>query len=369
LINGNNFNTKLSTPRILIAPLDWGLGHATRCIPIIKELINENCEVLIATDSSLKFLLKKEFPQCVFVPIIGYKIKYSRNGKRLYSKLLFQLPKIIFSVWKENRWLKKIINEYKIDAVISDNRFGLYNKRILCVYITHQLYIKAGNRFSEKLAQEIHNYFIRKYNICWVPDLEENGLAGKLSHPKNKPSNVAYIGPLSRFEKLNTINIKYELLISLSGPEPQRTIFEKVILTQLATFKSNILLVRGLPYENEKIEPPGNSVEIVNHLSAQELNIAFQQSEIIISRSGYSTIMDLVKLGKNAILVPTPGQGEQEYLAEYLMKKSFFYSIPQNNFYLNRAIAEAKNFRFIKKVFAENNYKKIMREFILLLKK
>ena len=368
MINGNNFNTKLSTPRILIAPLDWGLGHATRCIPIIKDLINEDCEVLIAADNSLKLLLKKEFPQCFFVPIIGYKIKYSRNGKRLHSKLLFQLPKIIFSVWKENRWLKKIVNEYKIDAIISDNRFGLYNKRILSVYMTHQLYIKAGNRFSEKLAQQIHNYFIRKYNICWVPDFEENGLAGNLSHPKNKPSNVAYIGPLSRFEKLNTINLKYELLISLSGPEPQRTIFEKIILTQLATFKSNILLVRGLPYENEKIKPPGNSIEIVNHLSAQELNIAFQQSEMIISRSGYSTIMDLVKLGKNAILVPTPGQGEQEYLAEYLMKKNFFYSIPQKNFSLNRAIPEAKNFHFIKKVFAENDYKKIIREFILLLK-
>jgi uncharacterized protein (TIGR00661 family) len=348
--------------------LDWGLGHATRCIPIINELIKENSQVFISVDKSLNFLLKKEFPEAVFLPINGYRIKYSRNGSWLFLKLLLQFPKIIFSAWKENLWLRNIINEYRIDAVISDNRFGLYNKRIPSVYITHQLYIKSGNSISEKIAQKIHYYFIKKYNNCWVPDFKENGLAGKLSHPVNKPSNISYIGPLSRFKKLNNIPLKYDLLVSLSGPEPQRTVFEKMIIAQLGAFKKKVLLVRGMPYENSKMEPAGESIEIVNHLSAQELNMAFQQSEMIISRSGYSTIMDLVKLGKNAILVPTPGQGEQEYLAEYLMWKKYFYSIPQKNFCLNKAIAEAYTFPFITPAFPESEYKKIIREFVVSLK-
>jgi uncharacterized protein (TIGR00661 family) len=366
LINANNFNTKGSKPRILIAPLDWGLGHATRCIPIINELISQNCEVIIATDSDPFFLLKKEFPTAVFLRMKGYKIQYSRDRKWLAFKLFLQFPKIIFSIWRENTWLKKIIHDYQIDAVISDNRFGVYNKKIPCVYITHQLCIKTGNAFSEKIAQKIHYYFIKKYSNCWVPDFKENGLAGELSHQVNIPSNVLYIGPLSRFEKSNDIPKIYNLLISLSGPEPQRTIFEKLILIQLKTFPEKVLLVRGLPGERKRPEAD-LTIEIVNHLSAKELNMAFQQSEMIISRSGYSTIMDLVKLCKKAILVPTPGQTEQEYLSDYLMEKKYFYSVRQSNFSLQTAIGHASLFPFMSPTLAGNNYKKVIDEFVLSL--
>jgi uncharacterized protein (TIGR00661 family) len=367
LINANNFNTKLPGPRILVAPLDWGLGHATRCIPIINELIKQNCEVFIAANKAPYFLLKKEFPPIVFLRINSYKIQYSRNRRWLSFKLLLQFPKVILSVWKENAWLEKIINEHRIDAVISDNRFGFYNKRIPCVYITHQLQIKTGNAITEKIARKIHYYFIKKYSNCWVPDFKENGLAGKLSHPADIPSNVLYIGPLSRFEKINDVPKIYTLLISLSGPEPQRTIFEKMILTQLKTFKKKVLLVRGLPGENKKLQGDMKSIEIVNHLPAAELNIAFQQSEMIISRSGYSTIMDLVKLGKNAILVPTPGQTEQEYLSNYLLEKKYFYSVQQNSFSLETTIGQASSFPFINPSSSIDNYKIIINEFVLSL--
>ena len=368
MINGKKINTVSLKPRILIAPLDWGLGHATRCIPIINELIEQNCEVVIAAAGSSLFLLKKEFPATVFLRIGGYEIQYSRNSKWLPFTLLLQFPKIIFSIRKENAWLKKIIAEYEVDAVISDNRFGLYNKKVPSVYITHQLYIKTGNIFSEKIAQKIHDHFIKKYINCWVPDFKENGLAGELSHPVNIPSNVSYIGPLSRFEKINNITKIYNLLISLSGPEPQRTIFEKMIIAQLKTFKKKVLLVRGLPDENKTLQADAGLIEIVNHLPAEKLNIAFQQSEMIISRSGYSTIMDLVKLEKNAILVPTPGQKEQEYLANYLMEKKYFYSVPQHNFSLETTIDHASSFPFINPASSVSSYKNVIREFVLSLK-
>ena len=369
MISGENFNIELHTPKILIAPLDWGLGHATRCIPIINELIKCNCDVVIAADGDSLFLLKKEFPTKVFLRVGGYKIQYSRKRKSLPVKLLLQFPKIIIAVWKEKLWIRKIINDQKIDAVISDNRFGLYTKKIPCIYITHQLHIKTGNAFSEKIIQKIHYYFIKKYSTCWVPDYKENGLAGALSRPLNIPSNVLYTGPVSRFEKANDVPEKYNLLISLSGPEPQRTIFENMIFTQLKTFRQRALLVRGLPGENRTMQTDMKSLEIVNHLSAEELSLAFQQSGTIISRSGYSTIMDLVKLGKTAILVPTPGQTEQEYLSDYLMEKKYFYSVRQDHFSLEAAISTASSFPFIKVSSRGNDhYKEVIYEFVRSLK-
>ncbi len=368
MINGKNFNTHLVKTRVLVAPLDWGLGHATRCIPIINELIEQNCEVLIAGEESVYFLLKKEFPEAIFLPIKSYKIKYSHSGNRLFLKLLLQFPKVIFSVVQENLWLKKIINEYKIEAVISDNRFGLYHKKIPSVYITHQLYIKTGKNFTDKIARKLHYYFIKKYKHCWVPDSEENSLAGKLSHPQKKPSNVLYIGPLSRFEKTSNVGKKYDLLISLSGPEPQRTIFEQIILSQLENFGKEVLLVRGLPNENKIPAVKSKSVTIENHFPAKELNMAFQESEMVISRSGYSTIMDLVKIGKKAILVPTPGQGEQEYLSKYLMEKKYFYAVQQDNFSLGKNVSEASLFHFAEPIFSFNDYKKVVSEFALSFK-
>jgi len=368
LINDKNFNTEVTGPRVLVTPLDWGLGHATRCIPIINELIKQKCVVIIAADKAPLFILKKEFPTTVFLRIMGYNVQYSRNKKWLPFKLLLQFPKIIFSVWKERAWLNKILNEYQLDAVISDNRFGLYSKKIRCVYITHQLGVKTGNTFSEKIAQKIHYHFIKKYDRCWVPDFKDNGLAGELSHQANMPSNVLYTGPLSRFEKIKEVNAVYNILISLSGPEPQRSIFEKIILLQLKTFKKKVLLVRGLADENIDLQADMKSIEIVNHLPAEKLNIAFQQSEFIISRSGYSTIMDLVKLGKNAILVPTPGQTEQEYLSKYLMEKKYFYSVEQNNFSLETVVQRASSFPFVKPPADFDDYKKVIGEFVMSLK-
>jgi uncharacterized protein (TIGR00661 family) len=368
LVNEKNFNKCPTGPRVLVAPLDWGLGHATRCIPVINELISQGCEVMIAADKAPLFLLKKEFPQTVFLPIYDYKIQYSGNKKRLFLKLLMQFPRIVFSVWKENKWLRKIIHQYQVDAVISDNRFGLHNRRVRSVYITHQLYIKTGSAFSEKIAQKIHYYFIKKFNNCWVPDCRENGLAGDLSHPANLPSNVTYIGPLSRFEKLGAVNKLYDVLIILSGPEPQRTIFEKIILTQLQTFTKKVLFIRGLPGEHATIISEMASTKIVNHLSAEELNIALQQSEMVISRSGYTTVIDLIKLGKKAILVPTPGQTEQEYLSEYLLGKKYFYSIDQNDFSLETAISRTSSFPFMTPQLSFNDYKKVVSEFVLSLK-
>ncbi|HEY5391223.1 MAG TPA: glycosyl transferase family 28, partial [Hanamia sp.] len=199
MIKGQKISPASKNTRILVIPLDWGLGHATRCIPIIKELILQNIEVFIVADGNNYILLKREFPSTVFLRYKGYEIKYSRAKRFFLLKLFLQFPKVSWRVYHENKWLKKVIKKYSINAVISDNRFGMFTKKIPCVYITHQLHIETGNQFSDLIAQKIHYYFIKKFDQCWVPDLEINGLAGKLSHPKKMLPNIIYIGPLSRF--------------------------------------------------------------------------------------------------------------------------------------------------------------------------
>ena len=360
----NNLNTKY---RVLIAPLDWGLGHATRCIPIIKELIRLNCEVFIVADKKIFSLLKKEFPDAVFLRFKGYEIEYSGHKSLFALTLFFQFPKIIFSIFREKKWIKKMIREHSIDVVISDNRFGMYSKKIPSIYITHQLCIKTGNIFTDTIAKKIHNYFIKKYRSCWVPDFQKNGLAGELSHPKKIPSKVVYMGALSRFNLLPDVDVIYDLLISISGPEPQRTIFENEILKQLKTFSGKVFLIRGLPSEKNVLKN-FNSIKIKNHLPADELNKVMQQSKIIISRSGYTTVMDLVVLRKKAILIPTPGQKEQEYLAEYLFQKQYFFSTQQKNFLIEDAIKKADSFHFKSFDFNKDEYKKTIHEFVLSLK-
>jgi uncharacterized protein (TIGR00661 family) len=353
--------------RVLIAPLDWGLGHTTRCIPIIKQLIQLECKIYIIADKQSFSLLKKEFPDSVILRYKGYEIKYSRQKKRFVVKLILQVPRVLFRIWNEKKYLKKVIKTHKIDAVISDNRFGMHHKNIPSIYITHQLFIKTGNRFTEYIAQKIHHYFIKKFDTCWVPDEENNGLAGELSHPKKLPPNVVYLGPLSRFSNIQNEDDIYDLLVILSGPEPQRTIFEALVLAQMQDLEGSILLVRGLPDETTK--PAGfKNVVIENHLTANEMNSVLSKSKLVVCRSGYTSVMDLSILGKKAILIPTPGQTEQEYLARYLSEKQYFLSESQENFSIKAAIEKAQSFQFKKADLEPEKFKKITGELVAYLK-
>lgn len=354
--------------KILIVPLDWGLGHATRSIPLIMNLLSNNCEVYVAGERATFALLQSEFSKVKFIQLRGYRIHYAKQQGCLPLKITLQIPGILFSIYNEHKWLKKIVKRYSIDAVISDNRFGLYHSQIPSVYITHQLLIKTGNKFSENLLRKCHYWFIKKYTQCWVPDFEgADNIAGQLSHPSQTLPNIQYIGCLSRFEKNNAEKIRYDLLILLSGPEPQRTLFENELLLQLQQFAGKVLLVRGLPEKDTNfLLPKSNEANIVikNHLSAQELCKAIEQSAIVICRAGYTTIMDLIKLQKKAILIPTPAQTEQEYLGEYLMKQQLFLCIQQQNFLLMNALENAAAFNFLIKEYDMEKYKEVINQFI-----
>jgi len=334
---------------ILIAPLDWGLGHASRCIPIIKYLSSIDCDVIIASDGIQQSLLQAEFPHLQFINLSGYRITFSKNRWKTLIKYFWQIPKILISINRENKWLQSFLLKNRVDAIISDNRYGLFNKNISSIFITHQLTIKnpLGN-FFENLLRKINYHYINKFNECWVPDFEDSdNMGGKLSHPDKMPStSVKFLGRLSRIVKEKSFSKSIQLLVILSGPEPQRSIFEEILLAQLHTYGGTTVLIRGLPGETESLVNNKKNLSIYNHLSATALNQYINEATFIISRSGYSTIMDLIGLMKKCIFVPTPGQSEQEYLAEYLSSRKFCLSYKQSKFHLGEAIREAASYKF-----------------------
>lgn len=347
----------INIERVLVAPLDWGLGHATRCIPIIKALQELGKTVLLAGDGPAAQLLQTEFPALTLLPLRGYHISYAKTGWGLPWQMLSQAPSIFQTIKDEHAWLDAMIEEQQIDLVISDNRYGLYSKKIPCVLITHQLTIKMPFAWLERHVQKIHYSLINRFHTCWVPDSKGTlNLGGDLSHPMKMPAiPVKWIGLLSRFApsksgqaEVQTANeltppFAYQYCFLLSGPEPQRTLLENIILKNIECLKESMVLVRGLPTNSNPLPASlPQQLTVYPHLPAADLAPIILSSEWIICRSGYSTLMDLAALHKNAILIPTPGQTEQEYLAQQLAAQGMATTVTQTKFSLSASIAQAK---------------------------
>jgi uncharacterized protein (TIGR00661 family) len=310
----------ISNRIIFISPLDWGLGHASRCVSIIHDLENNNNSIIIGVTPLNAFFFTQYFPHLQKIEVPSYKISFSKYLP-LWLKLLLQWPKINSIIKKEKKILEKIILHYKIDLVISDNRFGLYNKNVKCIFVTHQLNLKAP--FFSLFANRINQKFIHRFNEVWVPDYEDENLrlSGQLSDSDNIKIPVKYIGPKSALENVEpeTSNEKFDYLILLSGIEPQRSILEKLLLEKFAGSTQTIVLVRG---SNNDLKMQNRKIKILDFAFGRELAHLIVNSETVICRSGYSSLMDLHALRKKKlILIPTPGQTEQEYLADVWKKK------------------------------------------------
>ncbi|WP_264565698.1 glycosyltransferase family protein [Flavobacterium sp. N3904] len=321
-----NLNSDNKT--ILIAPLNWGLGHATRCIPIIKALQENNFTPIIASDGIALELLRKEFPYLKTLELPSYQIEYAKNGKNFKWKLIKSLPKMLEAIWEEKRIVNQWIKKYKINGIISDNRLGVFNKKVPSVFITHQLNVMTGN--TTWITSKIHQHIIKKYQECWVPDVAGKlNLTGTLSHLKKTSIKIKYLGPLSRMHK-KTLPIQYDLMVILSGPEPQRGLLETKLSKEVLCYNGNVVFVKGIIEEEQKKEQIAN-VTYYNFMKTRQLEQTFNESQKVLCRSGYTTIMDLVKLNKKAFFIPTPGQYEQVYLAEKLKKEGLVpYSIQEN---------------------------------------
>lgn len=319
----------MSSKKILVAPLNWGLGHATRCIPIIEALENNGYIPIIASDGVALQMLQKEFPHLQSLELPSYHIEYAKNGAFFKWKMIKNSPKMIDAILQEKKTIRQWIDEYDIAGIISDNRLGVYSKKIPSVFITHQLNVLTGN--TTWISSKVHQHIIKKFNQCWIPDVETKpNLSGKLGHLENPEENIKYIGPLSRLHRKPT-DKKYDLMVILSGPEPQRGMLEAQLTQEMGQFKGKVVFIKGKIEPEQKIEQAGD-VTYYNFMNTEQLENTFNESEIVLCRSGYTTIMDLAQLGKKAFFIPTPGQYEQEYLAKKLKKEGLVPFAKQEDF-------------------------------------
>ena len=315
-----------------------------------------NCfEPVLASDGIALKLLQKEFPELETIELPSYNITYSKKGQFFKLKMLQNSPKLIKAVNAEKRVTNTIIKDYNIDGIISDNRLGVHSKHIPCVFMTHQLKVLSGN--TTWLSTEMHQKIIKRFDECWVPDnIGEDNLSGELGHATVAGIPIKYIGPLSRFSKLDSES-KYDLMVLLSGPEPQRTLLQNLLLKELNSFKGKLLLVKGI-VDDESIATVKDNMTSYNFMTSTNLEKAINESNVVISRSGYTTVMDLAKLEKKAFFIPTPGQFEQEYIAKRLTKLGYVPSCNQNEFKI-KMLKSIEEFSGLKSTDYITNYKKL----------
>jgi uncharacterized protein (TIGR00661 family) len=314
--------------RILIAPLDWGLGHAARCIPIIEQqLQNGNNIVFAGTKQQHEFITLHQL-KVQFVDLFGYSIHYSAFLPQ-WIKIALQIPKILRAIKQEKKWLDELLTKEHFDLIISDNRYGLYSNKTKCIMLSHQL-APESPFFKEFIHNKIAS-FVNRFDVCWIPDDEQLNYSGKLSCNKRIKIPIKKIGLLSRLKPSNEFGEKkYDVLILLSGLEPQRSILEKKLLNELKKTNFKICLVRGTIEENFSED----GVTVYHKINSEKITQLVHQSKVIICRSGYTSIIELLPLTKNIIFIPTPGQTEQEYLAKHLNEKFGIDYLEQKNIHL-----------------------------------
>jgi len=330
---------------ILFAILNWGLGHATRCIPIIDKLLKRGHQVVLASDGLALELLKREFANLPFVELPAYNIRYPQKGS-MFMAMLWQTPRLLKTIEQSHQFVTKIVEEYNVDCIISDNRYGCFCKDVHSIFLTHQVNIPLpkGFGFFKTMVDKQNFSYINQYSELWIPDVEGHVVSGALSF-KNERCVIKsrFVGLLSRM-KWKAVERADFVLVVLSGPEPQRSIFEQKIMNQSKFYDGEVVLVRGSQANSKFNVPKPDNLTLIDLADSTALNDLLLKARYIICRSGYSSIMDLLALQRTAFIVPTPGQTEQELLAKRLSEQLLFVSCPQSLFNLNKATKALKNF-------------------------
>jgi UDP-N-acetylglucosamine transferase subunit ALG13 len=343
-------NPPPSQKRVLYAVLNWGLGHAVHSAQMIRSLSENNEVILAATGRALTFL-RNEFPQLPFIDLPDYSIQYADNRWLLVPKLIIQLPSMLRGLWKEHRQTEKIVSEAGIDFIISDNRYGVYSRNVPSFFITHQLRFRlpAPLRKFEIISEWFNRWYFRKYSGVLVFDeAGKENMAGDLAHSGKicRHPKLTYIGLWSTVHKENVLQ-DIDALAVISGPEPHREIFGAKVIEQMKNMPGNKVVILGKPEDTGKdYSYPG--LQVYSFKNRKEVNNLLNRAKIVVCRSGYSSTMDLVALKKPALMVPTPGQTEQEYQAEYYRDKGYFYMVSQEEMNLSVDLKTAKKFSRIK---------------------
>lgn len=301
---------QLIKQKILYAVLDWGYGHVTRSIGIIRELVAQENHITLACNSEQELLFKSYFPDVNYVQLEGYQLSFGGKGNWSWD-LWKQRRSFLKTIQLEHHFVNDFCQKNDIDVIISDHRYGFYSGQITSIFVTHQLHLPISNFFF--FIQAWHEKQLRKFSTIWVLDDKQSCLAGKLSKSIQHPS-LCYIGWKSRFLKQGHVPVKFDYLIVISGPKPYSEQFLDEILLKLNFTDKKVAIIHPI---SVKILTQSNNFTLFKTENLREQDQLFYESETIISRAGYSTLMDLKILDKKGILFPTKGQKEQEYLAEY----------------------------------------------------
>lgn len=336
----------MSPGKVFYAVLDMGLGHATRSLPIIREFANRKWEVVIGSNGRSLAFLKRELPGTRFVETPGYGISYS-HGQLLLPKLLSQIPKLLRRIGKERRICSQVVERFSPDLIISDHCYGMYHHHVPSYFLSHQIYfaLPRGFKTFSHLVSRFNFAYHRHYQKILIPDVHGNGgglLSGELSRLPDANPKYKFIGILSSMKR-EEVGDEFDLLVSISGPEPQRSIFEKIVMEQIHSLPGKKIVVLGKSEENSVVVDR-EDLKVYTHLSRMKMETFINKSKLIVSRPGYSTLMELAELDKKALLVPTPGQTEQQYLAEHMLGKKWFYFVDQKRINLFNDIEMAKTF-------------------------
>jgi len=330
--------------KIAFGVCSLGLGHATRSIPVIKKLEEEGFDIVIISHNRALTLLKKEFPNLKAYELEDFPIKYPPKAHQFIPYFFAKSNKIVRSLISSHKNFLKIHEEESFDLIISDSRFDIFHVDKPSFLIIHQLRFMLPTKFLKDLSMFYNAYMAKYFTKILVPDFKNNSLTGEMSHgiswiPKEK---IEYIGPLSSFQRRD-MERDIDILISISGPEPQRTLFENMVMEQMDSLDGNVVVTLGRPENGGK-----KRKNVYYYLPLKKREELMNRSKLIISRSGYSTIMDLYVVGGKAMFIPTPGQPEQEYLAKYLEKRKIAGYDSQDSFNLKELIERSKYYEGFK---------------------
>jgi len=331
-------------PLVVICPLNWGLGHSSRCIPLIGLLIEMGAKVTVAASVKQRKFIYQSFGEKIsYISYPGYETKYFKAG--FSFSLILQSPLILGSIVFEYVFMNRVLKKLNPDLVISDNRYGARIRGKTSVFLSHQInpIPPGGFMFMMPIARKILKYLLSGFTECWVPDCAPpENLSGILSDGNEIHGNLKYIGLLSRFEKLVNIPLAFSgpkpvtgesyVLVVLSGPEPERSRFENIILNSGIPDNQKVVLVRGLPGTSRKNLVCPIKWEVFHSPDPKLLLSLILNASLIICRPGYSSLMDLMTIGRKAFLIPTPGQTEQEYLGERMNRLFGFGLCEQSHF-------------------------------------
>lgn len=315
-------------------------------MPVIRYLQGLGHTVTLAGNDWQRKYICQTFPGIDTIHLDGYNVQYSKTGKGFLFNLFKQLPGLLKTIEAENEWLLSEATHNNYDGIISDNRYGLYHPRIPSVIMTHQVLAQSGlGSIADNILCGIHYKRLQHFSECWVVDVPGSpNLAGKLAHPDVMPHNAKYIGLLSQIEPASTS--EEHLLVLLSGPEPQRTLLADNLWEQVKHHNGKVVFIEGSDHVTEKGDIPPH-IDYHKRITKEVLEPLIAKASLVICRSGYSTIMDLVVLGKKAVLIPTPGQTEQIFLGKHLHKEGMYYCVSQDKFRLGEVINAVKEFPFV----------------------